>query len=399
MPWRDRHAFGARGADPVCPAAGSATRPGGPCPGSDPGHAWRGHAARLSHARAGAVATPSRSTSPGRASRRGGRLLRARVAATHAVTPEPQYATISSASRSAGGSSPPPLHGTFSAPGMRPGTRSIGFGSPRKRAGSRASTITRPGSSRRAAIASASRVSPERGRGSNTAGSTSSSPGRERSAPGVDPAGQNGDVVVPEVSEQPPEPLGATSRPVGDHEDARADPCPPGRAGERVRARQRVSGSALDRWSGEVSFDVEERGTGDVTGEVELPSALRLAELPAAVDEAIRGHPSRAYVTVPRPAAYLGHQRSWRNNETDSHRRRGKPDPGSRRARRCRPSRRGSQRAGNVDAWNHRERVREGRSGARQGSASARRRNAGADGEGGPRAERRTAPRGNRRAS
>ena len=68
--------------------------------------------------------------------------------------------------------------GALSAPGMRPGTRSIGFGSPRNRVGRRASTTT--SSPSRAASSSSSIVSSVRGRGSKTAGSACSSPGGER---------------------------------------------------------------------------------------------------------------------------------------------------------------------------------------------------------------------------
>src|SRR4029453_5296770 len=89
---------------------------------------------------------------------------------TDDVTPEPQYATSSPAGSSGTGS----FHGAFSAPGMRPGTLSIGFGSPLKRSGKRASTMT--SSSSRDASSSASIVSPERGLGSKEASSIFSSP-------------------------------------------------------------------------------------------------------------------------------------------------------------------------------------------------------------------------------
>ena len=62
------------------------------------------------------------------------------------MTPEPQYATRSPAGSSGSGS----FQGAFSAPGIRPGTRSTGFGSPRQRGSSRASTTTSCSRARRA---------------------------------------------------------------------------------------------------------------------------------------------------------------------------------------------------------------------------------------------------------
>ena len=104
------------------------------------------------------------------------------------------------------------------------------------------------------------------------------------------PPAEHGGLVVAEMAEQPPEALGAAAGPVGDDEDARLDACPPGGLGERFGARQRVPGAALDGRRGEVGLDVEERGTGDVAGEVQLAAAVGLAELPAAIDEAEPGH-------------------------------------------------------------------------------------------------------------
>jgi hypothetical protein len=40
----------------------------------------------------------------------------------------------------------------------------------------------------------------------------------------------------------------------------------------------------LDREVREVGVDVEERGAGDVAGEIQLPAALGLPELPAAIE-------------------------------------------------------------------------------------------------------------------
>jgi hypothetical protein len=95
---------------------------------------------------------------------------------------------------------------------------------------------------------------------------------------------------VPEVPEEPPEPLGAAHHAVRDDEHALADPRTGSRRREVVRIGQRVP-PALPGRSREVLVDVEERRAGDVPLEVELTSALRVAELPPAVDELVaRGY-------------------------------------------------------------------------------------------------------------
>ena len=90
-----------------------------------------------SRTRAVTHAPTSRSTSRDRAAVAAGE--RGAVEGHARVTPEPQYATRSPSGSSGSGL----FHGAFSAPGIRPGTSSIGFGSPRQRLGTRASTSTR----------------------------------------------------------------------------------------------------------------------------------------------------------------------------------------------------------------------------------------------------------------
>ena len=72
---------------------------------------------------------------------------------------------------------------------------------------------------------------------------------------------EHGAVVVAEVAQQPPEPLGAAHVPVGDDEDAVADPGPSGCARELVLLRQRMSAPRAGR-RGEVGVDVEEAAPG-----------------------------------------------------------------------------------------------------------------------------------------
>ena len=93
-------------------------------------------------------------------------------------------------------------------------------------------------------------------------------------------------LVVPEVAKQPPQPLRAAAVPVGDDEDAGADPRRAGCARERVRFRQRMP-PTLARRGREICVDIEEARAWDVAGEVQLASAGGVPELPAAVDELI----------------------------------------------------------------------------------------------------------------
>jgi hypothetical protein len=82
---------------------------------------------------------------------------------------------------------------------------------------------------------------------------------------------EHGAVVVAEVAQQPPEPLGTAHVPVGDDEDAVSDPGSRGGAGEVLGTRQRVAATRPGR-RGQVVVHVEKRGAWDLPGEVELAS-------------------------------------------------------------------------------------------------------------------------------
>ena len=172
-----------------------------------------------------------------------------------------------------------------SAPGMRPGGSSIGFGSPRHRAAGRASTSRSVGSARRRASSSAETVSPERSTGVNSAGFDRLFARVKRAAPDVETADQHCAVVMAEVPEEPPEPLGAAKHPVGDDEHPGPDARTRGRSGKRRRRRQRMPTRIRHREIRQVFVHVEERGAGNMPGEVELPPPAWRTELPAAVDE------------------------------------------------------------------------------------------------------------------
>ncbi len=94
-------------------------------------------------------------------------------------------------------------------------------------------------------------------------------------------------VVVAEVAQQPPEPLGAAHVPVRDDEDSVTDACPSGGTREVLGLlRQRVTPTRAWR-RGQVLVHVEKRRARDVPGEVELAAPAGRAELPAAVDELV----------------------------------------------------------------------------------------------------------------
>jgi hypothetical protein len=93
-------------------------------------------------------------------------------------------------------------------------------------------------------------------------------------------------VVVAEVAEQPPEPLGSPRGPVGDDEDSGVDAGATSRTGEFVSARQRVP-SARSGLRRQVGVDVEEARTRDVAGEVDRTPTTPAPELPAAIDELV----------------------------------------------------------------------------------------------------------------
>jgi hypothetical protein len=108
------------------------------------------------------------------------------------------------------------------------------------------------------------------------------------------------------VPEQPPEPLGASHRPVGDDEDTRADARSRGGGRELVEVGKRMP-SARPGLGREVAVDVEEARARDVPGEVELAAAPGVPQLPAAVDEP---DPHAASVTPRFAAAYVHRQPS-----------------------------------------------------------------------------------------
>jgi len=109
----------------------------------------------------------------------------------------------------------------------------------------------------------------------------------ELSAPDVDPAEENGAVVVAEVPKQPPEALGTAHRAVRDNVNAGRDARTPGGSSEALRGGQRMPAGVRHRQIRQVGVHVEERSAGDVAREVELATTLRIAELPAAVDELV----------------------------------------------------------------------------------------------------------------
>jgi hypothetical protein len=89
-----------------------------------------------------------------------------------------------------------------------------------------------------------------------------------------------------EVPQQPPQTFGAAHVAVGDDEDAVTDACLSGCARELVLLRQRMSSPRAGRRR-KVGVDVEKACARDVTFEIQIPAALRLPEVPAAVDELV----------------------------------------------------------------------------------------------------------------
>src|SRR6266536_695694 len=108
--------------------------------------------------------------------------------------------------------------------------------------------------------------------------------GAQRAEPPVEL--EHGAVVVAEVAEKPPEPLGAAHVPVGDDEDALADPRARRGADEVVGIRERVPPAGARR-RGEILVDVEKRRARVVSGQVELAAPAGVAQLPAAIDELV----------------------------------------------------------------------------------------------------------------
>src|SRR5262249_18261342 len=89
--------------------------------------------------------------------------------------------------------------------------------------------------------------------------------------------GDHGTCIVAEVAQQPPQPLGAAERAVGDDVDAGADARAArglrelGLVGERVAA-------ARPRWAREVAVDVEERGPRDVPRQILAAAPVGIVE-------------------------------------------------------------------------------------------------------------------------
>ena len=106
----------------------------------------------------------------------------------------------------------------------------------------------------------------------------------ERAAPRFEI--EDGARVVSVVAEEPPEPLGAAERAVGDDERLGADPGPRHRRRERVGRRERVAAVQAGR-SGELSLEVDEHRSRDVPLAVGAAAGLGVVERPAAVNEAI----------------------------------------------------------------------------------------------------------------
>src|SRR5438552_1257894 len=107
---------------------------------------------------------------------------------------------------------------------------------------------------------------------------------RQRPMPRVDV--DHRAVVMAEVAQQPPEPFGAAHVPVDDDEAVIADSGTSGRTCEIIGTGQRMP-AVPARSGGEIRVDVEKARARDVPSEVELASALGLAQLPAAVDELV----------------------------------------------------------------------------------------------------------------
>jgi hypothetical protein len=88
------------------------------------------------------------------------------------------------------------------------------------------------------------------------------------------------------VAEQPPQTFGAAHVPVGDDEGTVTDACLAGRTREIGRIGQRMSPAGTG-WRREIGVDVEKARAGNMLRPVKVPASLRLAELPATVDELV----------------------------------------------------------------------------------------------------------------
>ena len=111
--------------------------------------------------------------------------------------------------------------------------------------------------------------------------------GEQPASPDLDPAEQDRAVVVAEVPQKPPQPLRSPAASVRDDESPLADACPARRNSESLGRRERVAPRVRDREIREVSVDVQERRSRDVSGEIELSPARGVPELPPTVDELV----------------------------------------------------------------------------------------------------------------
>ncbi len=158
----------------------------------------------------------------------------------------------------------------------------MAFGSPRQRDATRVSMTTSP--SRAAASSARSIVSPDRARGLNSAGCDHFLAASQFPKPRLQVDHCAG--VMPEMPEQPPEPLGAAERSVRDDERIGPDPGAGGRSGEVHSPRERMAPAGPGR-CGQVPLDVEERCARDMALQIGPSTEVRVIERPPAVDEDI----------------------------------------------------------------------------------------------------------------
>ncbi len=130
-----------------------------------------------------------------------------------------------------------------------------------------------------------------RGRGVNVSSLDLLLAGHERAVPRLEV--DHRAVVVAEVAQEPPKPLGTAHAAVGNDEDTRADACSTRGVREVAGIGERMP-STRSRRPGQIGVDVEEARAGYVAFEVQLAPPTRAAELPPAVDELVAHHPSDA---------------------------------------------------------------------------------------------------------
>jgi hypothetical protein len=97
---------------------------------------------------------------------------------------------------------------------------------------------------------------------------------------------------VPEVAEEPPQPLGTARRAVRDDEDALADSCTGCRARELLDLGQGMP-SSRPRRRGKVFVDIQETRPRNVATGVQPAAGADIPEFPAAIDELIARSASR----------------------------------------------------------------------------------------------------------